>query len=93
MIVFIPIVGHPEKGGDAECQLEVSADVVVIERFVEPVTVPEHDATHPVMLIFNIVDSKSTKSQLAWFFALLYLFIALILLAIASVKTICLATT
>lgn len=41
MLEVVPIVGQPEEGGDAHGQFEVTADVVVIQGFVEPVSIPE----------------------------------------------------
>ena len=42
----IPIMGHPDEERETECKFHLSADVVIVEGFVEPISVPEKDTAH-----------------------------------------------
>jgi hypothetical protein len=42
----VPVVRHPEEAGNTEAQLEVTADIVVVQRLVEPVAISKDDAAH-----------------------------------------------
>lgn len=46
IIQKVPIVRHPQHAGHSEGQLEISTQVVVVKRLVEPIAVSEDDAAH-----------------------------------------------
>ena len=53
---------HPEESAQAEGQFEVSTEIVVVERLVEPIPVPEDDAAHPTIYIDNYSRSGGVLS-------------------------------
>jgi hypothetical protein len=55
-------VRHPQQAGNTEAELEVSSEVIVVERFVEPISIPEDNTAHQIY--FNksiIINSTSNK--------------------------------
>lgn len=42
----VPVVRQPYEAGDTEGHPELTADVVVVQRFVEPISVPEEHTSH-----------------------------------------------
>ena len=42
----LPIVRHPQDSTKTQSQLEISTNVVIIQRFIEPISIPKCDTTH-----------------------------------------------
>lgn len=67
IINAVPIVGQPDESGETECHPELSADVVVVERLVVPISIPEDHTTHLINIIniFNLYYTIIITSSVA----------------------------